>query len=28
MTGVNNTLKEMTVAISELKQTIEHGEGR
>jgi macrodomain Ter protein organizer (MatP/YcbG family) len=28
MTGVNTTLKEMTVAISELKQTIEHGERR
>jgi len=26
LTGVNTTLKEMTVAISELKQTIEHGE--
>jgi hypothetical protein len=28
LTGVNTTLKEMTVAISELKQTIEHGERR
>lgn len=28
LTGVNTTLKEMTVAISELKQTIEHPERR